>query len=72
MCTDIELLEVIKNGKLHPGECLLVINSETYRIMISDISLNYDYSNAIPSFDLSGVVIGNGAEMATAIMSQGE
>ena len=72
MLKDQTLFEVIKNGPMQPGECLLVINSETYRIMISDISLNYDYSNAIPSFDLSGVVIGNGAEMANAIMSQGE
>ena len=67
-----ELFEVIKNGPLKQGECLLTINGQTFRIFIRNLNFEMDYGNGIPEFTLNGITFDDAAEMYKALIQSGE
>lgn len=71
MSSQHELMDVLKRGPLQQGECLMVINHQTFRFFIRNFQLDLDFGEGIPEFTLTGFTFDNATELTKEIYSLG-
>ena len=70
MLKDQTLFEVIKNGPMQQGECLLTVRNKTFRIYIRHMNVDIDYNTGIPEIALQIRTFDDCTLLANALLTE--